>query len=121
LHGGVGFREVYQEKIYTSPDANSMRERVKIEARQDWKGHGHLHGAVVTITMKDGRKFRKETDYRRMTKEELDVKFSQLAGLRAGEAKAKELAGVLKRLDTVSNIADLMAQLELPETKINQV
>ena len=35
--------------------------------------------------------------------------------------KAKELAQVLKRLDTVSNVAEVMEQLELPEAHIGQV
>ncbi|MCH8898789.1 MAG: hypothetical protein IIC33_10900 [Chloroflexi bacterium] len=56
-----------------------------------------------------------------MTEEELDTKFSYLVGLRAGEAKAHELAGVLKHLDTASNVADVMAQLELPEASLDQV
>ena len=36
-------------------------------------------------------------------------------------AKAKELAQVLKRLDTVSNVAEVMERLELPEAHIGQV
>ena len=60
-----------------------------------------------------------ETEYRRMTKEGLDAKFFHLLGLRGEAAKAKELAGILKRLDTLSNEADLMVQLELPETTID--
>ena len=40
-------------------------------------------------------------------------------GLRVGEAKAQELASVLKQLDTISNIADVMVQLELPEAHID--
>jgi hypothetical protein len=56
-----------------------------------------------------------------MDEADLDAKFSYLVGLRAGEAKAKELAQVLKHLDTVDNIADVMVQLEFPEASIDQV
>ena len=56
-----------------------------------------------------------------MTEAELDAKFSHLVGLRAGEAKARELTTVLKRLDTVSDISEVMAQLELPQVSIEQV
>jgi hypothetical protein len=56
-----------------------------------------------------------------MTEEELDAKFSYLVGLRVGEAKAKELAQVLKGLDSVSNVADIMVQLEFPEAKIEDL
>ena len=56
-----------------------------------------------------------------MSEEDLDVKLSFLVGLRAGNAKAEELAQVVKRLNAVSNIADVMFQLELPQTHIEQV
>ncbi len=78
-----------------------------------------LH-TVVNFTLNDGRTLRKEAEYRRMSEEDLDAKFSYLVGLRAGNAKAEELAQVLKRLDAVSNIADVLVQLELPQTHIEQ-
>ena len=56
-----------------------------------------------------------------MTEPDLDAKFLDLVTLRAGEAKARELTPVLKRLDSLSNIAEVMAQLELPESLIEQV
>ena len=73
------------------------------------------------MTLKDGRTLREEAEYRRMSEEDLDVKLSFLVGLRAGNAKAEELAQVVKRLNAVSNIADVMFQLELPQTHIEQV
>jgi hypothetical protein len=81
--------------------------------------HDHYH-TVVTINTKDGRTLRKETDYRLMNEVEVDAKFLHLVGLRAGEAKAEELAQIVKRLDTASNIADVMVQLELPQDHIEQ-
>ena len=56
--------------------------------------------------------------YRRMTEEDLDAKFADLVGMRAGEAKARELAVTLKGMDTVSNVAEIVRQLELPAAKI---
>ena len=103
----------------------SMRERISIQSRPDWAVSEYLDRttfhAVVSVTTKEGRKFRKESTYRRMTEEDLDAKFSYLVGLRAGETKAKELAQVLKRLDTVSDVAEVMVELELPEATISQV
>ena len=58
---------------------------------------------------------------RQMTEAELDAKFSYLVGLRAGEDKVRELVQVLKRLDTVSNVAEVMVQLELSEAHIDEV
>jgi 2-methylcitrate dehydratase PrpD len=121
VYGGMGFREAHQEASSQSPQVRSVRERIKVQAREDWMEEGHRLHTVVTVTAKDGRKLRKETDYRRMTEDDLDAKFSHLVGLRAGEAKAKELSQVLKRLDTVSNVAEVMVQMELPEARIEQV
>ena len=56
-----------------------------------------------------------------MTEADLDAKFLDLVTLRAGEAKAREFTPVLKRLDTVSNVAEVMVQLESPEALIEQV
>jgi len=118
VYGGMGFREAHQESLCKSPRVQAMRECIKVQAREDWTEGGRRLHTVVTLTAKDGRKLRKETDYRWMTEEDLDAKFSHLVGLRAGEAKAEELARVLKRLDSVRNIADVMVQLELPEARI---
>jgi len=123
VYGGIGFLEAHQEKFYNSPEVASLRERIHIQVKKDWTrgGRDERYRGAVTVTTKDGRKLQKESLWRRMTEEELDAKFSYLVGLRAGEAKAKELARVLKRLDTVSNVADVMVQLELPEAHIDQV
>ena len=64
---------------------------------------------------------RRDANGGREKEAELDAKFSYLVGLRAGEDKARELAQVLKRLDTVSNVAEVMVQLELPEARIDEV
>jgi 2-methylcitrate dehydratase PrpD len=119
VYGGLGFRETHQEACYKSPQVLALAEHITISPRQDWTEHDHYH-TVVTINTKDGRTLRKETDYRLMTEEEVDDKFLHLVGLRAGEAKAEELAQIVKRLDTASNIADVMVQLELPEDHIEQ-
>jgi 2-methylcitrate dehydratase PrpD len=121
VYGGVGLREAYNERYYNAPEVRAMQERVKISDRDEWAGFEDRFYAGVTVTTKDGRKFSNESNDRQMTEAELDAKFSHLVGLRAGDAKAKELAQVLKRLDTVSNVAEVMEQLELPEAHIGQV
>ena len=115
LYGGMGFREAHQASFSQDPRVQEMRQRIQVQPRDDWQAAGFRTRTVVNLTTKDGRKLRKESDYRRMTPEDLDAKFSHLVGLRAGETKAAELAQVLKRLDAVDNIADVMVQLELPE------
>jgi 2-methylcitrate dehydratase PrpD len=119
VYGGIGFLETHLETYHKSPAVLSLEERIKIQPKPEWAEYRH-HGAV-TVTTKDGRSLYKEGDWKPMPEEDLDNKFSYLVGLRVGEAKAKELAQVLKGLDTVSNIADVMVQLELPEASIDQV
>ena len=122
VYGGIGFREAHLQSCYQSPDVLSLRERIEIRAVAGWPRKGdERYRAVVTVKLKDGRNLQKESLWRRMTEAELDAKFSYLVGLRAGEAKAHELAGVLKHLDTASNVADVMAQLELPEAHLDQI
>ena len=121
VYGGMGFKEAHQEKFSSSLDFQAMRARIKVLPREDWANARFRLHTGVTISTKNGRKLTKETDYRPMNEEDLDAKFSHLVGLRVGETKAEELSGVLKQLDTMGNIADVMVQLEFPEANIDQV
>ncbi len=122
VYGGIGFLQAHQEKYYKSPEVLSLQERITVEAMPDWPNTGdERYRGVVTVKTKDGRILQRESLWRRMTEEELDAKFSYLVGLRVGEAKAQELASVLKQLDMISNVADVMVQLELPEAHIDQI
>jgi 2-methylcitrate dehydratase PrpD len=117
VYEGIGFRETHNEKYYKSPDVLAMRERIDILLREDWKEEGRFH-AIVTIRTNDGREFRRDSIYRRMTEEDIDAKFLTLVSMRAGDAKARELAEALKGLDKVSNIAEVMTLLQLQAAKI---
>ena len=121
LHDGMGLREAHDEKFSNTPEFSAMRERIKISARSDWAGFEDRFYAGVTVITKDGRNLSEESKDRQMTETELDAKFSYIVGLRVGEDKVRELAQVLKRLDTVSNVAEVMVQLELPEALIDEV
>ena len=92
LYGGMGFREAHQERFCASPEFQDMRPRITVQPRQDWNDPRFRLHTAVTVTTRDGRSFRNETDYRRMTEADLDAKFSHLVGLRAGAVKAEELA-----------------------------
>jgi 2-methylcitrate dehydratase PrpD len=120
VYGGTGFREAHDENYYGSHEVLSLRERIKFTPRHDWTRAQRFH-TVVTVLTKDGRKLSKEHTYRLMSENDVDTKFSELVGLRAGKAKAKELTDVLKQLDTVNNVADVMARMELPESFIDRV
>jgi 2-methylcitrate dehydratase PrpD len=117
VYGGIGFVETHNEKYFRSPAVLAMRERINILPREDWRGEGRFH-AIVTIKTKDGREFQRDSNYRLMTEEDVEAKFRSLVGMRAGEAKAQELAAVLKGLDQARNIGDVMSSLQLPAAKI---
>ncbi len=121
VYGGVGLREAYDENYYDTLEVSAIQERVRISDRDDWAGYEDRFYAGVTVVTKDGRTLSGESNDRQMTEAELGAKFSYLVGLRAGEAKATELAEVLKRLDTVSDISEVMAQLELPAAGIKEI
>ena len=121
IYPGMGFKEAHQERHGASPEVREMRQRIRVEPRPDWMDARLRWHTVVTIATRDGRRVSKETDYRPMTEADLDTKFSYLVGLRAGESKAAELAEVLKGLDQAHNVADVMAQLELPPANIDDV
>ena len=48
-----------------------------------------------------------------MTKEEIEQKFRNLAGLRMGTEEVLELEKKIKNVETMSNVAPLVATLEL--------
>ena len=117
IYGGTGFLGAHNEKYNQSPATLAIRERISISPRDEWAEEDRFR-AMVTVRTKDGRELRRESIYRRMTEEDLDAKFADLVGMRAGEAKARELAVTLKGMDTVSNVAEIVRQLELPAAKI---
>jgi hypothetical protein len=122
VYGGIGFLQAHQAKYYESPEVRSLQERMTIEPMPDWPSKGdERYSGRVTLTLKDGRTLERESLWRRMNEEELDAYFLYLVSLRVGEAKASSLASVLKGLDKVGNIADVMAQLEFPEAYIDDL
>jgi len=121
IYGGTGFRESHLEAVWKSPEVEMMRKRIKVQARQDWTAEDKRFSAMVTLMTKNGSIFRKESTYKRMTEDELDAKFYDLVGLRAGRQKAKELASALKQMEKVTNVADVIVQMEIPERSIEQV
>ncbi len=117
VYGGTGFLGAHNVKYGGSPEALSVRDRIIISRKDEWAGEGRFR-AMVTIRTRDGREFTRESEYRRMTEEDLDAKFAELVGMRAGAAQAGELARVLKGMDEVANISDVMSQLEMSEARI---
>ena len=122
VYGGIGFLQAHDEAYYNSPEVSSLRERIHIRADETWPTRGdERYRGRVTITTTDGRQLEKESLWRRMSEEEVDAKFRYLAGLRVGEAQAQELAALLKNLDSVDNISDVLTRLEIPEAHLEDL
>lgn len=77
--------------------------------------------ALVTVMTEDGRNLHRESADRMMAENHPEALLSSSVDLHAGKAKANELAGVLKPLDTVINMAEVMAQLKLLEALVGHV
>jgi 2-methylcitrate dehydratase PrpD len=118
VYGGRGFRETYDPQAVGSPAVRAMRERVTISPKADWTGRSDHFRALVSIRTRRGRTVQQEARYRPMTEADVDAKFQDLVTLRAGAAKARELAPALKGLDTVGNLGEVMCQLEMPAAGI---
>ena len=119
IYGGTGFMETHNPKYCKSPAALAMQERISIIPKEEW-GEEAEFSAIVTVRTKDGRELRRPSKERRMTEEGLDAKFADLVGMRAGEAKARELSTALKGIETVSDVSEVMTQLEMPEAKVEE-
>ncbi|MBM3941630.1 MAG: MmgE/PrpD family protein [SAR202 cluster bacterium] len=114
VYGGRGFKETYTPSACQNPEVQSLRERISVSPRKEWSGHEDHFRTVVTLKTRNGRTLREEVRYRYMDDADLDAKFRDLVTLRAGEAKARELAPALKGLDTAANTAEVMQLVEMP-------
>jgi 2-methylcitrate dehydratase PrpD len=122
VYGGIGFLQAHDAAYHHSPEVSSLRERIHIRADETWPTRGdERYRGNVTVTTNDGRQLNRESLWRRMSEEEVDAKFIYLAGLRIGEDKARELGGVLKQLDSVDNISDVLTQLEIPAAHLEDL
>lgn len=117
VYGGTGFLAAHNEKYGQSAEVVAMRDRIEISPRAEWAEEGRFR-AMVTIETGDGRRLSRESSYRPMTEEDLDAKFADLVGMRAGEDKAQQLAEALKGLENAANVSDVMSLMELPEARI---
>ena len=117
VYGGTGFKEAHNEKYNLSPEAVAMKDRISISPKEEWANRDRFQ-AVVVITTNDGRRFERESVYRRMNASDVDDKFADLVGMRAGAARASELADALRNLESAGNVDQVMALCELPAAHI---
>ena len=117
VYGGTGFLAAHNPKYGQSDEVLAMRNRIEILPREEWAGEGRFR-SMVTIETSGGRHFSRESTYRPMSEDDLDAKFADLVGMRAGEDRSRELAEALKGLEVAPNVSDVMPLLELPGARI---
>ncbi len=117
VYGGTGFKEAHNEKYHLSPEAVAMKDRISISPREEWADRDRFQ-AIVSVTAKDGRSWERESVYRHMDAADVDAKFAELVGLRAGDSRARELADALRNLATAADIGDVLTLCELPAAHI---
>ncbi len=67
----------------------------------------------ITVRTRSGRELSQELRYPLMAEEEIEQKFRNLAGLRMAAEEVLELEKKIKNVETMSNVAPLVATLEL--------
>jgi len=88
VYGGIGFKEAHNEKYYMSPAARSIKERISILPKEEWVGRDRFQ-SILTIGTVGGRQFKRESVCRSLTADDLDAMFSDLVGMRAGDAEPR--------------------------------
>lgn len=111
-HGKLDFYRLHDAEGAMDAAARDMQGRVKFVGREDWTDLQAGHRAIVTIKTRAGHTLSEEVRHRPMDASELDTKFHGLVTPRFGEAKARRLERLMKRLDAVASVKDLMAELE---------
>lgn len=111
-HGKLDFYRLHDPAGAMDAAARDMQGRVKFVGREDWTDLQAGHRAIVTIKTRAGRTLSEEVRHRPMDASELDTKFHGLVTPRFGEAKARRLERLMKRLDAAASVKDLMAELE---------
>lgn len=111
-HGKLDFYRLHDSSGPVDAAARDMQDRVKLVGREDWTDLQAGHRAIVSIRTRAGRTFSEEVRHRPMVASELDAKFHGLIAPRFGEAKARRLEHLIKRLDAAASVKELMADLE---------
>jgi 2-methylcitrate dehydratase PrpD len=111
--GSLG-KNAYRAESLRDPDILNLAQRVRYHVDPAYPGPGRFKGEV-TITLKDGTSFHELEEYNRgsaenpMTYEEIRAKFDQNASGFLPASRRDKLAGLIDRLETLSDAAELVA------------
>jgi 2-methylcitrate dehydratase PrpD len=120
LDGKVDFQNAHDFARMHSPDVLELKKRVMIVADPELtKNHPAVRSAIVELTTADGRHFRILVDrtpgapYNPLSAAEVEIKFLSLSAPVLGEARSKRVAGEVRRLEKLTDVAELMALTRL--------
>ncbi len=115
VYGEVTFNHVHDFRYRDDPKVRGFRERVPIVIipRPEIDTRSERLNIGITVRTRSGQELTQELRYPLMTKEEIEQKFRNLAGLRMGAEEVLELEKKIKNVETMSNVAPLVATLEL--------
>ena len=115
VYGEVTFNHVHDPKYREDPEFRDFRDRVRIVIvpRPELDTRGERLDIGITVRTRSGRELSQELRYPLMAEEEIEQKFRNLAGLRMGAEEVLELEKKIKNVETMSNVAPLVATLEL--------
>jgi 2-methylcitrate dehydratase PrpD len=116
VYGAITFDHIYDDSYRADPRYQAFRQRVPIIIipREGAETRGQRLNSVITLRTIRGEVFRQDLRYPPMNEEELKQKFRALAGRRLEESRVLDLERQLLSIDTVSDVAPLVGQLELP-------
>ena len=116
VYGEVTFDHIYDDNYRADLRYQAFRRRVPIiiVPRVGAATRGERLNSGITLRTTRGKVFRQELRYPPMKEGELKQKFRELAGRRLEASRVLDLERQLLSIDTASDVAPLVRQLELP-------
>ena len=117
VYGEVTFNHVHDPRYREDPKFWDFRDRVRIVIvpRPELDTRGERLNIGITVRTRSGQALTQELRYPLMVEEEIEQKFRNLAGLRIDAEKVLELKDKIISVETMDNVAPLVAALELDD------
>ena len=117
VYGEVTFNHVHDPRYREDPKFWDFRDRVRIVIvpRPELDTRGERLNIGITVRTRSGQALTQELRYPLMVEEEIEQKFRNLAGLRIDAEKVLELKEKIRSVETMDNVAPLVAALELDD------
>jgi 2-methylcitrate dehydratase PrpD len=118
VYGDVTFAHIHDPRYQEDPRFIAFRERVRIFIipRPERATKGQRLEMTVTVRTRKGETLSQELRYPLMSAAEMQQKFRTLAGLRLDSGRVAALEKRLLAMETESNVAGFMTELELDDS-----